>query len=113
MILSNVVFPEPLSPRIVRNSPCATSKEMVRRTGFAPKDLATLRTDNSAARSVVWREGVGAACVTVCMVFERLSPCCQRGELSSKTRRRTGYCAAFTSFQISLYFALRGTFCQK
>jgi len=23
------------------------------------------------------------------------------------------YCAAFTSFQISLYFARRGTFCQK
>jgi mannitol-specific phosphotransferase system IIBC component len=30
-----------------------------------------------------------------------------------KAHQDLNYCAAFTSFQISLYLARRGTFCQK
>ena len=43
MMRSSVVLPEPLSPRMVRNSPSATCSEMSRSTGFFPNDLATLR----------------------------------------------------------------------
>src|SRR5437773_2789669 len=43
MMRSRVVLPEPLSPRMVRNSPSATCSEMSRSTGVFPNDLATLR----------------------------------------------------------------------
>src|SRR5450755_4969076 len=43
MIRSSVVFPEPLSPRMVRNSPSAISSETLRSTTLRPKVLATLR----------------------------------------------------------------------
>src|SRR5579862_7829122 len=42
-----VVLPEPLSPRIVKNSPDATSSEMSRRTGREPKCFTTSRIDRS------------------------------------------------------------------
>src|ERR1700675_4274782 len=43
MMRRRVVLPEPLSPRIVRNSPSAISSETFRSTVLRPKDLATLR----------------------------------------------------------------------
>src|SRR5579863_3140757 len=43
MMRSNVVLPEPLSPRMVRNSPSAISSETFRSTVLRPKAFATLR----------------------------------------------------------------------
>ena len=48
-IRSSVVLPEPLSPRMVRNSPSAISSEMSRSTMFLPKCLATERMESSGA----------------------------------------------------------------
>src|ERR1700751_2272499 len=39
----SVVLPDPLSPRMVRNSPSAISRETSRNTAFRPKVLATFR----------------------------------------------------------------------
>jgi len=83
MIRSNVVFPEPLSPRMVRNSPSANYSDTSRKTTLRPNALAMLRMLSSID---FW---VGIVLT---------------GGL---------YCAAFTSFQISVYFVRRGTFCQK
>src|ERR1700752_1572463 len=43
MMRRSVVFPDPLSHRMVRNSPSAISRETSRNTGFRPKVLATFR----------------------------------------------------------------------
>src|SRR5271154_5827991 len=43
---SSVVFPDPLSPRMVRNSPEATSRVIPRRTGRGPKRFSTLRMES-------------------------------------------------------------------
>src|SRR5579872_1912974 len=42
----SVVLPEPLSPRMVRNSPSSTCREMARSTGSLPKLLATARIES-------------------------------------------------------------------
>src|SRR5262249_45354831 len=60
---SSVVFPEPLSPRMVRNSPSAISREMSRRTTFLPKLLATERIERRG--SVPTTAGVTAGSVVV------------------------------------------------
>src|SRR5581483_6656327 len=52
----SVVLPEPLSPRMVRNSPSSTCREMARSTGSLPKLLATWRMESriaAAARASV------------------------------------------------------------
>src|SRR5258708_30093124 len=72
MIRSSVVLPEPLSPRIVRNSPSAISSETLRSTALRPKVLATLRmlssvglaVDGEFAASVLeraFREGIAGS----------------------------------------------------
>src|SRR5262249_30039957 len=63
MIRNSVVFPEPLSPRIVRNSPSAMSSEMSRSTTLLPNALATLRMLSSGAFT--------AGCAFVAATFER------------------------------------------
>ena len=52
MIRSSVVLPEPLSPRMVRNSPSAISSETLRSTALRPKLLATLRMLSSSGLRV-------------------------------------------------------------
>ena len=52
-IRNSVVFPDPLSPRIVRNSPSATCSEISRNTAFFPKVLATLRISSNAEEAVL------------------------------------------------------------
>ncbi len=37
----------------------------------------------------------------------------RKPKVENRKPKADDYCAAFTSFQISLYFARRGTFCQK
>src|SRR5258708_1791853 len=44
---SRVVLPDPLSPRMVRNSPSAISSETLRKTAWRPNVLATLRMLNN------------------------------------------------------------------
>src|SRR5437667_6238007 len=64
MIRSNVVLPDPLSPRMVRNSPSATSREISRNTTCLPNCLDTDRT--------LKREEFGVALDGTCMaVFMR------------------------------------------
>ena len=46
-----VVLPEPLSPRMVRNSPDATSSVIPRNTGRLPNRLITLRMESMRRRS--------------------------------------------------------------
>src|SRR5579871_6931198 len=62
---SRVVFPDPLSPRIVRNSPSATSREISRNTLFLPKVLATFLTLSSVARPVGAVVAIAAVSVAV------------------------------------------------
>src|SRR5208282_410518 len=109
-ILSSVVFPEPLSPRMVRNSPSAIFSEMSRSTMCLPKCLATLRIESRGFGFDSWLidtpAGADVVAMAVCLALLTL-----RGQ---ECPRYTGsYCVAFTSFQISLYLARRGTFCQK
>src|SRR5207244_9284399 len=97
MMRSRVVFPDPLSPRTVRNSPSAISREMLRRTGVGPNDFATSwmlrRVDCS------WRDlGLSDAGHLVCTHEPR-----KRAALATAGEMPARYCAAFTSFQISLY----------
>ena len=122
MMRSRVVLPEPLSPRMVRNSPSATCREMSRSTAFLPNDLATLRMSSSGAVEVEVAEvasslivanvlgSPASAGVLICLTVA-LPPC--RSNNRNDEDRAPAYCAAFTSFQISLYLARRGTFCQK
>src|ERR1700687_5444972 len=49
MIRNSWVFPEPLSPRMVRNSPSATCSEMSRSTAVLPNDFARLRISSNEA----------------------------------------------------------------
>src|SRR5579862_1565914 len=49
MMRSRVVLPEPLSPRMVRNSPSATCSEMSRSTAVLPNDLARFRISSNGA----------------------------------------------------------------
>ena len=87
---------------MVRNSPSAISSETSRSTALRPNVLATLRMLSRGAFASGWAlaltaaEGIGEAM-----------------ELDLCARDTTFYCAAFTSFQISVYFSRRGTFCQK
>src|SRR6476661_7328186 len=132
MIRSNVVLPEPLSPRMVRNSPSATCREMLRNTGFFPNHLAILRMSSNGGDGEETAAVVGslmvANIVLTCLGCPSLGSAAfwrdRVGFVSELPRpvvpkcgtTRTGhpvYCAAFTSFQISLYLARRGTFCQK
>src|ERR1022692_3715337 len=121
MMRSKVVFPEPLSPRMVRNSPSATSSEISRNTGLPPKDLARLRIASSgAARGGLAPGGAGWLTGVVMFFLARASLLSPDGHLGSTRTdscamllRHRHYCAAFTSFQISLYLARSGTFCQK
>src|SRR6185437_9354760 len=64
MILSRVVLPEPLSPRMARNSPAATSREMSRRTGCRPKDFTTFRMLSRHEFEACWGEGARASTAT-------------------------------------------------
>src|SRR4029077_16300005 len=49
MMRSSVVLPEPLSPRMVRNSPSATCSEISRSTAVLPNDFARLRISSNGA----------------------------------------------------------------
>src|SRR6478609_8872777 len=118
MMRNRVVLPEPLSPRMVRNSPSATCREMSRSTAFFPNDLATLRMSSRGAVELEVADVVSSLVVANpgsplgFLIFDSNSPALS----FQKTERRgpgTRYCAAFTSFQISLYLARRSTFCQK
>src|SRR5882724_392394 len=132
MMRSSVVLPEPLSPRTVRNSPSATCSEISHSTAVLPNDFARLRisskraTEDGAALLVA-----GSLMVATLSLTHFVAPASRRrpqGILPSApgagpdlpeptgrmpARLRQSYCAAFTSFQISLYLARRGTFCQK
>src|ERR1700680_4640495 len=67
MIRNSGVFPEPLSPRMVRNSPSAICREMSRSTGFFPKDLATLRmTSRGCTPDLSERAAAGSVVVAMC-----------------------------------------------
>src|ERR1700690_3351950 len=96
---------------MVRNSPSAISSEMSRSTMFLPKCLATERMERREAE-VGWllpttadSDLVAMAVVSALLTF--------RGRGRPRHTSNTCYCVAFTSFQISLYLARRGTFCQK
>src|ERR1700738_1068020 len=102
MILSSVVLPEPLSPSTVRNSPSAISREISRSTRFLPNFLAKLR--------MLRRGGLLAEFM---LVLETAPEVVAEATNSRNEPCVVRYCAAFTSFQISLYLARRGTFCQK
>src|SRR6185437_2062186 len=73
MILSRVVLPEPLSPRMARNSPAATSREMSRRTGCRPKDFATFRMLSRHEFEACWGEGARASTATTAFDLSGLS----------------------------------------
>src|SRR5208282_1170489 len=107
-ILSSVVLPEPLSPKMVRNSASAISSEMSRRTTFLPKCLATERMERSGpAAGLVAFEASDSMVVGMAVFYALLA-------FADRSVRATQiYWVAFTSFQISLYLARRGTFCQK
>ncbi len=64
-----VVFPEPLSPSNVRNSPAAMFNEIFFRTSRAPKRLATARTSSSGALA-----STEAGCGMAAELTARLSP---------------------------------------
>jgi hypothetical protein len=81
----------------VRNSPSATLSEIARRTAFSPNRLATLRMSSKVAAE---EAPVAERATDWAGVLKGISEC-------------AAYWAAFTSFQISLYLARRGTFCQK
>src|SRR5437879_4529128 len=97
-IRNSVVLPEPLSPRIVKNSPSAISKETSRNTTFLPKVFATLRMLRSGSAD---GDSEPAETGRSDVVVDTIGNCCEI------------YCAAFTSFQIWVYLARRGTSCQK
>src|ERR1700723_3921010 len=111
-ILRRVVLPEPLSPKMVRNSPSAISREISRNTIFLPKCFATERIETRDAE-LGWLlvTAVGSVVVAIAICFGAASIRGQEGPRHMFLADR--YCAAFTSFQISLYLARRGTFCQK
>ena len=52
MMRSSVVLPDPLSPRMVRNSPSATSREISRSTAVFPNDFATLRMSSNGRTEI-------------------------------------------------------------
>ena len=68
MIRNNVVLPEPLSPRTVRNSPSAISSEMSRNTRDLPNDLAILRIERRLCVLVIVEGCFESACATVAIV---------------------------------------------
>ena len=84
------------------------SRDMSRNTTLRPKVLATPRMVSRVGAVVRLSRRVGGngrrghELVCVC-----------RREYSAISSLMAAYCAAFTSFQISVYFARRGTFCQK
>src|SRR6185369_14273618 len=106
-----------LSPRIVRNSPSATCSEMSRSTAFFPNDLATLRMSSRGAVELEVADVVSSLVANPgsplgFLIFDGNSPALSF-QKAERRGRGTRYCAAFTSFQISLYLARRSTFCQK
>src|SRR5690349_21371633 len=60
-MLRSVVFPEPLGPRSVRNSPGSTARSVGRSAATAPKLFATARNSSGSAAPLSMLEPAGAA----------------------------------------------------